>query len=267
MKNTSRKAFTLIELLVVIAIIAILASMLLPALARAKGASYLVACSSNLKQMGIAMQLYTLNYDSNMPLAFERYWSAPTRSGLVGAGHGWTMHGMLLHYTKVPMHVFRCPADRRLYELEEKNFYNLGPAITWPEIPFDYSANMVGHAMKHRRLPWSLPHTSPNPGRNLKQSSIPNPSELYLVWDGHIPIWTIGNGWSQLKQWPDMITKDSPHFNTTFRHAEIGRTQNGEAARVVSKGPNVVLADGHVEQRINFADPNLSDDNFNIPVR
>jgi len=35
----------------------------------------------------------------------------------------------------------------------------------------------------------------------------------------------------------------------------------------VRKGPNVVLADGHVEQRINFADPNLSDDNFNIPVR
>ena len=64
-----------------------------------------------------------------------------------------------------------------------------------------------------------------------------------------------------------MITKDSPHFNTTFRHSEIGRTQNGKSARVMSKGPNAVLADGHVEQRINFADSKLSDDNFNIPVR
>ena len=122
MKHQLRQAFTLIELLVVIAIIAILASLLLPALSRAKGTSYLAACSSNLKQMGTAMQLYTLNYDNNMPLAFERYWNAPTRSGLVGAGHGWTMHGMLLHYTKVPMHVFRCPAEPSLVKARITDF-------------------------------------------------------------------------------------------------------------------------------------------------
>ncbi|MDB6040263.1 MAG: hypothetical protein JWM99_4104, partial [Verrucomicrobiales bacterium] len=63
------RAFTLIELLVVISIIGILASLLMPALGRAKGKALDVKCISNLKQLGVALTIYADENASKLPFA------------------------------------------------------------------------------------------------------------------------------------------------------------------------------------------------------
>src|SRR5437667_11069914 len=67
-----QNGFTLIELLVVIAIIAILAAILFPVFAKAREKARQASCLSNTKQMGLALMMYTQDYDEILPFRVVR---------------------------------------------------------------------------------------------------------------------------------------------------------------------------------------------------
>jgi len=110
-------AFTLIELLVVIAIIAILAAILFPVFSRAREKARETSCRANLRQIGLALQMYSSDYDDLLPTANSR----PSVSGPP------CLVAVLQPYTRNEG-IFRCPSDRdRLWQSEGTSYdYGFG---------------------------------------------------------------------------------------------------------------------------------------------
>lgn len=100
----ARSAFTLIELLVVIAIIAILAAILFPVFAQAREKARQTACLSNEKQIGLALLMYSQDFDEQFPSG--RY--NPSLPNAVDWGKGWA--GQIVPQVKNTQ-LFRCPDD------------------------------------------------------------------------------------------------------------------------------------------------------------
>jgi prepilin-type N-terminal cleavage/methylation domain-containing protein len=119
------RAFTLIELVVVLGVLAVLATMLLPAMARVRGSASRVACADNLKQIGVAFNTWKVSHSAQYPMNVLNFRGGPPTGGstlrvLAGSGtspgaavYEYTVFGVMsneLGTTKILI----CPSDERI---------------------------------------------------------------------------------------------------------------------------------------------------------
>jgi len=252
-----KKAFTLIELLVVISIIAILASLLLPALGKAKGKAKQIQCASRMKQWNLAVQMYTNDHDQWYPTESGRLRGAKDWMYLLGpyisdanANDPREVYASLGLDTGFAIQFLRCPsgknqmppfADTSRYR--NQDFYNAHIGILAAD---EYSYNTFRRELPPRRKPvYSIFSNALVNRKAFHVSRIREHAEAMVFTD------TVYSRMSTpIEKWGHFdrdMDGDQQLDSSGFHFSTHGIAFNRARPKIHNHGSNVALLDGHVE--------------------
>ena len=240
--DARRVAFTLIELLVVVAVIGILASLLLPALTKAKAQTQSTACRNNLKHLQLSWLMYVDDYEGRFPpnrLAFAGYgWCSLPGSWVLGnaqadATTANIKRGLLFPFVRNPA-VYRCPSDQskvgamaniartRSYSLN----YFLSTTLGWERPPASCPERRPNlYDSPDNRTAKDSDLIGPETKTNYSQLTEPPPAQVFVFLDVHEK------------------SIDSGEFGLNLKRQEWEHLP----ADRHNRGCNLSFADGHVE--------------------
>lgn len=228
----ARRGFTLVELMVTIAIIAILATLLLPALNSARGRARTITCLSNQRQLTLATLLYAGDAEDALPynmgedeikrtVAQGRYlnWTSPIMNWELDSDNTNTfllVQGGIGPYTSGVAKIYRCPSDFAVSDIQAQ--------AGWTERVRSYSMNaMVGDAGEYTKAGQNV--NNPEYRQFFKLGQIVQPSRIFVFIEEH----------------PDSIN-DGYFVNNAdkLEWTDLPASYHNGAA-------NLTYADGHVE--------------------